>query len=45
MEMALQELSISTATRPATAEYDPYKIYQVHDYKSTAASYTVSEQS
>ncbi|ETN40355.1 uncharacterized protein HMPREF1541_04632 [Cyphellophora europaea CBS 101466] len=34
MELALRELSISTATKPITAEYDPYKIYQVHDYKS-----------
>jgi hypothetical protein len=34
MELALQELSLSTATKPITAEYDPYKIYQVHDYKS-----------
>ena len=34
MELALQELSLSTATRPITAEYDPYKMVQVHDYKS-----------
>lgn len=34
MELALQELSIHTATRPITEAYDPYKIYQVHDYKS-----------
>lgn len=34
MELALQELAISSATKPITAEYDPYKIYQVHDYKS-----------
>lgn len=34
MELALQRLSISTATKPITAEYDPYKIFQVHDYKS-----------
>ncbi|KAK3303050.1 CRAL-TRIO domain-containing protein [Chaetomium strumarium] len=34
MELALQELDISSATKPITAEYDPYKIYQVHDYKS-----------
>ncbi len=33
MELALQELSIATATKPITADYDPYKIYQVHDYK------------
>ncbi|KAI0121212.1 patellin-4 [Xylariales sp. AK1849] len=35
-ELALQELSLSTATKPITAEYDPYKIYQVHDYKSVS---------
>jgi phosphatidylinositol transfer protein SFH5 len=34
MEQALQALSISTATKPITAEGDPYKIFQVHDYKS-----------
>ncbi len=34
MELALQDLSIATATKPITADYDPYKIYQVHDYKS-----------
>ncbi|KAK3346423.1 CRAL-TRIO domain-containing protein [Lasiosphaeria hispida] len=34
MEIALQELSLSTATKPITAEYDPYKMFQVHDYKS-----------
>jgi hypothetical protein len=34
MELALQELDISSATKSITAEYDPYKIYQVHDYKS-----------
>jgi hypothetical protein len=34
MELALQELSLPTATKPITADYDPYKIYQVHDYKS-----------
>ncbi|KAK3384863.1 CRAL-TRIO domain-containing protein [Podospora didyma] len=34
MELALQELSLSTATKPITADYDPYKIIQVHDYKS-----------
>ncbi|RYP11713.1 hypothetical protein DL767_011034 [Monosporascus sp. MG133] len=33
MELALQELSISTATKPISVDYDPYKIYQVHDYK------------
>ncbi|KAL8370029.1 hypothetical protein RB595_000404 [Gaeumannomyces hyphopodioides] len=34
MELAVNELSISTATERITAERDPYKIYQVHDYKS-----------
>ncbi|KAI0384235.1 CRAL/TRIO domain-containing protein [Hypomontagnella monticulosa] len=34
MELAVQELSLSTATKPITADYDPYKIFQVHDYKS-----------
>lgn len=34
MELALQELNLSQATVPVTAEFDPYKIYQVHDYKS-----------
>lgn len=34
MELALQELSLSKATKPITATEDPYKIYQVHDYKS-----------
>lgn len=34
MEMALQALNISSATKPITAEHDPYKIFQVHDYKS-----------
>ncbi|EMR62251.1 putative phosphatidylinositol transfer protein sfh5 protein [Eutypa lata UCREL1] len=34
MELALQDLSISTATKPITVDYDPYKIFQVHDYKS-----------
>jgi hypothetical protein len=33
MEMGVHALSLSTATKPITAEYDPYKIYQVHDYK------------
>ena len=36
MELALQSLAISTATTPITADYDPYKIYQVHDYKSVS---------
>lgn len=34
MEQALQDLSISTTTKPITAEDDPYKIFQVHDYLS-----------
>jgi phosphatidylinositol transfer protein SFH5 len=34
MEDALQSLAIDKATKPITAEYDPYKILQVHDYKS-----------
>ncbi|ORY68590.1 CRAL-TRIO domain-containing protein [Pseudomassariella vexata] len=34
MELALQELSLANATTPITATYDPYKIFQVHDYKS-----------
>ncbi|KAI1626612.1 CRAL-TRIO domain-containing protein [Exophiala viscosa] len=34
MEEALEALDISSATKPITAEHDPYKIIQVHDYKS-----------
>ena len=34
MEEALQALGIDKATKPISAEYDPYKILQVHDYKS-----------
>jgi hypothetical protein len=34
MELSLAELSLSTATEPITAERDPYKMFQVHDYKS-----------
>ncbi|SPQ24834.1 edfbee27-c516-4382-a4dc-9c1dfa4326f5 [Thermothielavioides terrestris] len=34
MEIALQELDLASATKPITADYDPYKIFQVHDYKS-----------
>ncbi|KAK3984260.1 CRAL-TRIO domain-containing protein [Cladorrhinum sp. PSN332] len=34
MEIALQELNIAGAVKRITADYDPYKIYQVHDYKS-----------
>lgn len=33
MELALAQLSLSNATKPITATYDPYKIIQVHDYK------------
>lgn len=36
MEMAMQTLDLSSATKPITAENDPYKIYQVHDYKSVS---------
>lgn len=36
MEMAVKELNLSSATKPITAEDDPYKIYQVHDYKRTS---------
>lgn len=34
MEQALHSLGISNATKPITAEEDPWKIVQVHDYKS-----------
>ncbi|KAL7620193.1 Non-classical phosphatidylinositol transfer protein (PITP) [Parahypoxylon ruwenzoriense] len=34
MELAVQELSLSSATKPITADWDPYRIFQVHDYKS-----------
>lgn len=34
MEMALQKLDLSSATAPITADHDPYKMFQVHDYKS-----------
>ncbi|KAK4140455.1 uncharacterized protein C8A04DRAFT_14930 [Dichotomopilus funicola] len=34
MEQALQALDLNSATQPITAEEDPYKIFQVHDYKS-----------
>lgn len=34
MELALADLPLSTATKPITADSDPYKIFQVHDYKS-----------
>lgn len=36
MELAMRELDLSSATKPITAEDDPYKIYQVHDYKGTS---------
>ncbi|KAK3690163.1 CRAL-TRIO domain-containing protein [Podospora appendiculata] len=36
MELALQELSLATATKPITAEHDPYKMFQVHDYRSVS---------
>ncbi|KAI0188192.1 CRAL-TRIO domain-containing protein [Xylaria flabelliformis] len=38
MEQALQELSIATATEPITSDpdADPYKIFQVHDYKGVS---------
>ncbi len=34
MELALRDLDISSATKPITSDYDPYKMFQVHDYKS-----------
>lgn len=33
-ELGIQQLKLSEATEPITAEKDPYKIMQVHDYKS-----------
>lgn len=33
MELGLIELNIGGAIKPITAEYDPYKMTQVHDYK------------
>ncbi len=38
MERAVQELSLSTATAPITADpdADPYKMFQVHDYKGVS---------
>lgn len=33
-ELGIQQLKLSEATEPITAEKDPYKITQVHDYKS-----------
>lgn len=35
-ELGIQQLKLSEATEPITAEKDPYKIMQVHDYKSIA---------
>lgn len=32
----MRDLDLSSATKPITAEDDPYKIYQVHDYKGTS---------
>ncbi|KIX10401.1 uncharacterized protein Z518_01483 [Rhinocladiella mackenziei CBS 650.93] len=34
MEAALASLGIQQASKTITADYDPYKIVQVHDYKS-----------
>jgi len=34
MELALRDLDISSATKPITPDNDPYKMFQVHDYKS-----------
>ncbi|KAI8623213.1 CRAL-TRIO domain-containing protein, partial [Xylariaceae sp. FL1651] len=38
MEQAVQELSLATATVPITADSDadPYKMFQVHDYKGVS---------
>ncbi|KAI1174805.1 CRAL-TRIO domain-containing protein [Nemania sp. FL0916] len=38
MEQAVQELNLSTATTPITADpdADPYKMFQVHDYKGVS---------
>ncbi|KAF2970485.1 hypothetical protein GQX73_g3116 [Xylaria multiplex] len=38
MEQAVQELSLSTATTPITSDpdADPYKMFQVHDYKGVS---------
>lgn len=33
MELGLIELNIGGAIKPITAEYDPYQMTQVHDYK------------
>ncbi|KAH9897561.1 CRAL-TRIO domain-containing protein [Xylariomycetidae sp. FL2044] len=34
MELAIHALDLPSATAPITAASDPYKIFQVHDYKS-----------
>jgi len=36
MELALHKLGLSAATKPITADHDPYKMFQVHDYKSVS---------
>ncbi|RMZ78637.1 hypothetical protein DV738_g3804, partial [Chaetothyriales sp. CBS 135597] len=36
MELGIASLNIGSATSPITETEDPYKIYQVHDYKSVA---------
>ncbi|KAI1749801.1 CRAL-TRIO domain-containing protein [Xylaria castorea] len=38
MEQAVQELSLTTATTPITSDpdADPYKMFQVHDYKGVS---------
>ncbi|CAN8101690.1 unnamed protein product [Discula destructiva] len=33
-ELGIQQLQLASATEPISAEQDPYKIIQVHDYKS-----------
>lgn len=33
-ELGIQQLKMSSATERITADKDPYKILQVHDYKS-----------
>lgn len=33
-ELGIQQLKLSEATEPITADKDPYKIMQVHDYKN-----------
>lgn len=34
MELAVARLNLGSASKPITAEHDPYKLYQVHDYQS-----------